>query len=195
MFFFSSDLHFGSENILKTDNRPFKDTKSFNRFVIKTWNSQVNVDDIIYIIGDFVDYHDVNKYQWEDSLRLVKKIKCDVILIVGNNEKRIIKNCFNNDFNSFKSYCLSIGFKDVLENTFIRMLDREFYLTHKAKDCNKGMLNLFGHSHRACGIYKSFGFNVGCDLSHFRLLSENDINSYLYMKEKYWDEDENLKLM
>ena len=45
------------------------------------------------------------------------------------------------------------------------------------------------------GIYKSFGFNVGCDLNHFKLYSENDIKQLLKMKSLYWDKDENLKLV
>ena len=39
-----------------------------------------------------------------------------------------------------------------------------------------------------------FGFNVGCDLSHFRLLDEKDILDYIEMKNKYWDRDKNLKM-
>ena len=51
------------------------------------------------------------------------------------------------------------------------------------------MLNLFGHMHRSCGLYKPFGFNVGCDFSHFRLLDENDIKKFLKMKEMFWEKD------
>ena len=57
------------------------------------------------------------------------------------------------------------------------------------------MLTLFGHSHNAMGIYKSFGFNIGCDLSHFHLYDENDIMHFLDMKTNFWDKDENLKLI
>ena len=53
-------------------------------------------------------------------------------------------------------------------------------------------MNLFGHSHRAIGLYTPYGFNVGCDLNHFRLYSENDIAHLLYMKNEYWDKDANI---
>ena len=69
-----------------------------------------------------------------------------------------------------------------------------FFITHKPKDCSNYCLNLFGHSHRAMGVYKSFGFNIGCDLNHFKLYSEKDIGFLIYMKNTYWDKDENLKL-
>ena len=57
------------------------------------------------------------------------------------------------------------------------------------------MLNLFGHSHKAMGIYKSFGFNVGCDLNNYMPYSENDIIYLLQKKQEFWDKDENLKLI
>ena len=61
----------------------------------------------------------------------VKKIKSSVILILGNNEKRVIKYFFNNSFDEFKNYCLNIGFKDVYENLTINFKNTDFYLTHK----------------------------------------------------------------
>ena len=63
----------------------------------------------------------------------------------------------------------------------------------KTKDI-EDVINLFGHSHRACGLYKPFGFNIGCDLNHFRLYSEKDIEFMLFMKNKYWDNDKNLNM-
>ena len=57
------------------------------------------------------------------------------------------------------------------------------------------MLNLFGHSHKAMGLYKSFGFNIGCDLNNYNLYSEDDIMFLLGKKSKFWDKDENLKLI
>ena len=32
---------------------------------------------------------------------------------MGNNEDRVVKYFFNNDFDKFKEFCLSVGFKDV----------------------------------------------------------------------------------
>ena len=40
MNFFTSDLHLGSNQALKNDNRPFKNAKIFEKFLIKTLNKQ-----------------------------------------------------------------------------------------------------------------------------------------------------------
>lgn len=47
-----------------------------------------------------------------------------------------------------------------------------------------------GHTHRATGLWKPYGINVGCDLNHFRLYDLKEIKRLLSLKEKYWDNDE-----
>lgn len=195
MNFFTSDLHFGSENTIKSDNRPFKNAKVFQKKIIKNWNKTAKKDDIIYVIGDLIDCHSNTNNECVKKLQIVKKIKANVILIVGNNEERIIKYFFNNDYEKFKTYCLNCGFSNVCNNLTININNTSFYLTHKPKNHNPAMLNMFGHSHKAMGIYKSFGFNIGCDLNNYNLYSEDDILFLLEKKYKFWDKDENLKLI
>ena len=76
----------------------------------------------------------------------------------------------------------------------LKIKNKEFYLIHKPYDYNKNYLNLFGHIHASGGIYKPFGLNVGCDLYHFKLLSEDDIFHFLAKKEKYWDKCKHLNM-
>lgn len=194
MLYFTSDIHFDDEDTLINDNRPFKSTKSFDRCFIKMMNKQAKKGDTIYVVGDFVDCNGENHDSWKKSILYVKKIKADVVLIMGNNEDRVVKYYFDNDFDKFRDYCLSIGFKDVCKNMIIRFNKKEFYLVHKPIHYNPDILNLFGHIHRSGGLYKPFGLNVGCDLNHFRLYSEEDIEFMLNMKSTYWDKDRNLNM-
>ena len=194
MNYFTSDTHFGDDSILKQDLRPFKNAKQFAKRLIKTWNRQAKRDDVIYVVGDFLDCDGVGYDSWKNSLKLVKKIKAKVVLIIGNNEQRVVKYYFDDNFEKFKEYCLEVGFADVLVNTIIKMRDKEFFLTHKPFDYNPNYFNLFGHMHASGGLYKPFGLNVGCDLSHFRLLSENDIFHFIEKKAKYWDKDKHLNM-
>lgn len=194
MIFFTSDSHFLDETTFKIDNRPFKNVNECDKFIIKTWNHQAKKDDTIYVIGDFVDCDNENSTSWRTALTYVKKIKANVVLITGNNEDRIIKHFFNNSFEDFRAYCLQLGFKEVYKNLEISFNKQNFYLVHKPKDYKPGVINLFGHMHRGGGIYKSFGFNIGCDLNHFRLYSTEDIQFLLYLKKDFWDKDENVKL-
>ena len=195
MLYFTSDVHFNDKDTLINDNRPFKTTKQFDKYVIKTWNKQVSKNDTIYVIGDFIDCNNDSDENWRDSILYVKRINANVILIMGNNEDRVVKYFFNNDFDKFREFCLSVGFKEVYKSLDLSFMDKDFYLVHKAINYKKGVINLFGHSHRSCGLYKPFGLNIGCDLNHFRLYSESDIKHMLCMKEKYWDNDKNLNMV
>lgn len=195
MKFFTSDIHLGDATTVKADGRPFKNEKQFERFIIKTWNKQAKKGDTIYVIGDFFDCHSKTDPYYLKELYFPKKIKADIILVLGNNEERIINYFYGGDFEKFKEVCLNSGIKDVIKDGYVHICKQDFYLTHKPKDHHKDMLTLFGHSHRAMGVYKSFGFNIGCDLNHFRLFSEQDIHVLLRAKKDYWDFDDNLKLV
>ena len=140
MLFFTSDIHFDDGDTLINDNRPFKSTKSFDRCFIKMMNKQAKKGDTIYVIGDFIDCNGDGHDSWKKSILYIKKIKADVILIMGNNEDRVVKYYFDNDFNEFRDYCLSIGFKDVCKNLVVRFNHKEFYLVHKPIHYNPNIL-------------------------------------------------------
>ena len=66
----------------------------------------------------------------------------------------------------------------------IQLGNEKVYLVH-----SKEYLTLFWHVHHTCGLYKPFGFNVGTDLNHFRLYTENDIKWLEYEADKFWRKD------
>lgn len=187
MYFFTSDLHFCDKETIDFDDRPFKSAKQFDKYVLKTWNKQAKKGDTIFVIGDFVDCDGAESCLWKTSLQYVKKVKADIVLICGNNEERVIKYFFDNDFEAFRKYCIQCGFKDVCKNLTLNIDGADFYLVHKPRDCKMDMLNLFGHVHRSVGLYRPYGFNIGCDHNHFRLYSEQNIRNLLKMKEEFWD--------
>lgn len=188
-FWFTSDTHFGCDDTLVRENRPFKSSKEFNREVSNMWSKKVHSDDILYHLGDFTNYNKSNMEVWEEGLKVVKDISCKVVLIVGNNEERVIDSIFNNSFEDFRSYCKNIGFHNVVKEYEIEIRGIRFYLNHYPSRHRDGFINLFGHTHRATGLYKPFGLCVCCDLNHFELFSEDELFRLLDDKERYWDAD------
>ena len=55
--FFTSDHHFGHQNILeyllKKESRPFSCLEEMHEVMIERWNSVVRCNDIVYHLGDF----------------------------------------------------------------------------------------------------------------------------------------------
>lgn len=192
MKFFISDLHFGSNEILIRENRPFSSMKKFKKFCINLWNKQAKRKDEIWVVGDFVNFNKNNELSKEEIakiFKLAKKIRAKIILIIGNGEDRVINKYFNNDFEQFKTFCKKQGIHEVLHDAYIKVQDEYFYLNHFPHKCHKNTNNMFGHTHRVTGIWKPYGLNVGCDLNHFQLFSENEILRLLEMKRKWWDKD------
>lgn len=189
-YFFTSDTHFGDDDKLQRENWITKDWQKFAKKLIKIWNKQVKKDDLIYFLGDYVNYEKTDN-QWREAFALIKKIKAKCILIVGNNEERLIEDKFNGSFNKFRQFCLEQGFTDVKKHDILKSEGLKFYLTHKPTDYKKGYINLFGHTHLATGLWKPFGFNVYYGLNFLKLFDLDYIKRLLYVKQKYWDEDEN----
>ena len=80
MTYFTSDLHFGHENIIKHCNRPFSTVEEMDEALIENWNRTVHKCDTVYIIGDVVwDKRKVGYY--------MERLKGKKILIPGNHDE------------------------------------------------------------------------------------------------------------
>lgn len=191
MKFFTADIHFCDERTMKSDNRPFKNIKEYDNFIIKNFNQTAKPTDTIYIVGDLLDCDGPDTNEWQQGLNLIKKIKAQIVLIIGNNEQRIIKHFFNNDFETFVSCCKQYGIKEVYKSLDMEFANKKFHLTHQIKDGDKRKINLFGHTHLCSGLYHPYGLCVSTDLNHFRLFTEEIILGYYDRKLKYWEPDDN----
>ena len=53
MIWFTSDTHFGHENMLRLADRPWSTVGQMNDAMVASINSKVAADDELYILGDF----------------------------------------------------------------------------------------------------------------------------------------------
>lgn len=175
--FFTADTHFGSERTRELSKRPFATIEEMDKTFINNWNNVVGKADIVYHIGDFGEY------------KHLKELNGKIILILGNYEKKEMKEKFNNNFAQYKNYLISLGFYEVYENNLqINIKNRTLNLTHEPLDCVKNMMNLFGHIHKL-QLVKSFGLNVGIDGHNFTPLDECDVEFYLNAIKNYYDKN------
>lgn len=78
--FYIADTHFGHQNVIKFDNRPFKDCADMEWKMITNWNEKVGKNDMVYILGDFC---------WRDRspLAIGGELNGRKFLVTGNHDK------------------------------------------------------------------------------------------------------------
>lgn len=81
MIFYIADIHFGHENVLRFDNRPFADTQSMEDVLIQNWNGRVGEEDTVYVLGDAFWKNE------ENSVKVIQKLNGHKHLIRGNHDR------------------------------------------------------------------------------------------------------------
>lgn len=127
-----SDTHFGQWFAVKFFNRPFKNIRHMHEQLIENWNSKVDDDDLVVILGDFYGG---------------SKLFAKFLLRNLNGEKILIKG--NHDF-KFRLKKLIQTKKIKIYNKIEFFLDEHhFILTHKPlKNIPNKSINIHGHHHR-----------------------------------------------
>lgn len=75
-----SDWHYGHNNILAFDNRPFKTVEEMNAALVERWNAAVHPGDTVYVLGDMF---------WcnmQEAISVLNQLNGQVFLIKGNHE-------------------------------------------------------------------------------------------------------------
>lgn len=166
--FFTSDLHFGHNNILKYENRPFKDINEMDIQLIRNWNAVVGKNDEVYILGDVSFHKDSHK-----TLNILRKLNGRKYLILGNHDKNIIKDSkLREQFEWVQDYSkITIdGVKVVMFHFPIQVWDERH---HNA-------IHLYGHIHSNVGKHTMEydipnSYNVGVDVNNYTPVSFEEI--------------------
>lgn len=125
--YFIADTHFGDDSIRRYENRPFENCDEMDKVLIDNWNSVVNDNDEVYVLGDFG--------ACGCEKEILSKLKGDKYLIKGNHDE------------ASNEYYRNAGFKEVYD---MPVLFKSFWvLSHDAIYVNKNMpyANIFGHVH------------------------------------------------
>lgn len=130
--FYIADWHYGHENIISYDGRPFDSVMDMNEGLIERWNKAVDDGDLVYILGDMF---------WckpKDAVPVLARLNGQKILVRGNHDN-IKPPAFQDHF---------VKITDYLE---VRDGDRNLVLCHypmpSYKNNAKGWVHLYGHVH------------------------------------------------
>ena len=134
--FFTSDTHFGHDNIIKYCSRPFKNSEHMNEEIIKNWNSKVGPNDIVFHLGDFI-FGNIENFK---SIR--ERLNGKIYLIMGNHDWKILnQNIIDNEFEGvYQQLRIVIDGQTIYLNHFP-------FLTFDGIYREKKTWQLFGHVH------------------------------------------------
>lgn len=127
---FYSDPHWGHENIIKYENRPFQNSEEALHIMVENWNKTIKRCDKVFVLGD------VSFYNKEKTTNIINSLKGNKILIKGNHDK-----------SRSVQFWMDCGFKEAYNYPIIYS---EFYmLSHAPLYVNENMpyLNIHGHIH------------------------------------------------
>lgn len=140
---FTSDTHFGHQNILKFCERPFVSIEEMDNTIIERWNSKVGKDDIVFHLGDFAF---ASNKRWQD---LIFKLNGKIYLILGNHDITRWPGTY------------TMELFDRVENQMLLKIDNKYkvYLNHFPFLCYDGTyrnpedctIQLHGHVHERIG--------------------------------------------
>lgn len=156
MIYFTSDLHFSHENIMKYCGRQFLNKDIMNSHIIKEYNNIVKKDDTCYILGDMC--LDIKKRELQHYISLMNGKK---ILIAGNHD-------------SFKIYdYYDMGFDAVYGHIKMIYKNKEIYIVHDPALAQiPDTLWFCGHVHnlfkKLTTLNNSVIINVGVDVWDYK---------------------------
>lgn len=87
MIYFTSDLHFNHNREFLWKERGFSSLKEMNETIIENWNSIVNEDDIVYVLGDVV-FGDL-----DEGKAYLERLHGSIKLVLGNHDGNTKLRC------------------------------------------------------------------------------------------------------
>jgi calcineurin-like phosphoesterase family protein len=162
--FFTSDLHFWHENVIKFCSRPYGSVEHMNQSLIDNWNMVVGEKDHIWVLGDF-SFGTVQ--QTEEVLAQLKGIKH---LIVGNHDRKgRAYKLFNRDWGKW--------FVDRNDYFRLKVDGYRLVLCHfPFASWERNHINLHGHVH-SLGNYQNKWkqYDVGVDANNYTPILLEDV--------------------
>lgn len=87
MKFYIADTHFGHENCIRFDERPFTSVNEMDHILIMNWNARVQPEDEVYILGDFVYRNQNHDFEW-----YLRQLNGHKFLVIGNHDGKLLQD-------------------------------------------------------------------------------------------------------
>lgn len=84
--YFTADTHFGHDNVLKLDGRPFANVGEMDDEIVARWNGTVRQCDTVYHLGDFS-----LRFSPEYLSGILERLNGEIRLVCGNHDGTLRK--------------------------------------------------------------------------------------------------------
>lgn len=179
--FVTADTHFGHNKEFLYKPRGFNSILEHDQAIIKNWNSVVDKDDDVYLLGD-VMLGD-NEY----GKNCVKQLNGKIHVILGNHCTAARERIYVEELDNIV---------EVKYATIIKYGKCRFYLSHYPTmtsnyddaHFNQRLFNLYGHTHQKTNFYNDMFciYHVGADSHNCTPVLIDDIINE--MREKYLED-------
>jgi calcineurin-like phosphoesterase family protein len=184
VIWFTSDHHWGHENIIKFCDRPFSDVTYMREWLVNRWNETVHPDDLVFVLGDWA------MGNREETLKVGLRLHGNKILVRGNHDDMSKKYTEQTYLDSGFEYVadwmalkLSSGHSVLLSHYPYSgdWQDKDRFEDQRLVDTGKWLLH--GHVHET---WRQRGrqINVGVDAWAGVPVSEYDIEHMIEMGEQ-----------
>lgn len=177
--YFTSDTHFGHNKEFIFKERGFDTVEEMNAAIIKNWNSVVQPDDVVYLLGDVMLGENIA------GIKCLKQLNGQIHLLFGNHDTNTRQKLYTECPNIFiRGYA-----------TIIKIQGYNFYLSHYPtivanEDSDlppkRQVINLYGHTHQKENFYNDIPtmYHVGMDSHNNTPVSLDTIIEDIQLKYK-----------
>lgn len=169
MIFFTSDLHLNHNNILKYEQRPYRDIEDMNQSLIDNWNKKVSRNDTVYVLGDFCFTKTVSETE-----NFLSQLNGHKILIKGNHDHSSVYKA--------KGWDKIVEYLELtIDNNLICLFHYPIAVWNQK---HHGSIHLFGHihsnklDHHPMTYDLGRAYNVGVDIFGEPVTLQEILNYY-----------------
>jgi len=175
--YFTSDTHFGHENIIYFCKRPFSSVEEMDQTLINNWNSVVGPNDYIFHLGDFCFK---GSQYWD---KILNQLNGHKFLIWGNHDEKHRRDGSILKFDWVGYQCkINIGGRDIYLNHYPFLCYGGTYRT------DNYVIAAHGHTHLNINDMSGkdierlkycfpFQYDVGVDANNYTPISFIDLDN------------------
>jgi calcineurin-like phosphoesterase family protein len=167
---FTSDCHFGHQNVIQYSGRPFRSAEEMDNELIRLWNRSVRSEDTVYHIGDFTMGSE------EYAMSIIEQLNGHIYFIRTLHDDWMPKN---NAFPDSRLHEIHPNYIVMVDGARTQgghhqMIVLNHYAMRAWERSHYGTWHLFGHSHGRLPPY-GLSFDVGVDCWGYMPVSMGEV--------------------